>query len=261
MEIEIKDVTYKNVLKNINLVFKENEITSIIGKNNSGKTTLFNLIYGSISPDKGKIEISSKSENDNYSQNRDIFYLTENYKDELFSINILEDIKYRNKKIDFEKLYNLLKLFNLNSQILNKNYMEISNGEKKKILLIISILSENKVLLLDMPTSGLDHKGVQALIRLLKREKRAGKVIIVIDENSDFLLSISDKIVTIDNKKIIDVNNRFTVLENENLLRKIGLQIPNICNFRNRVLELKKVKLEYRDNINDLLKDIYRHAK
>lgn len=261
MEIEIKDVTYKDVLKNINLVFNENEITSIIGKNNSGKTTILNLICGSIFSDKGEVIINKKIDNENDNHKKDIFYLTEDYKSQLFNINILEDIRYRNKRVNFEKLYELLKLFDLDGEILNKNYLEISSGEKKKVLLIESILCEFKIVLLDKPTAGLDYKGIQALVKLLKREKRSGKIIIVIDENTDFLLSISNRIIAIDNKKIIADDNKFNILENEALLKKLGLTVPSVCDFRNRVLELKNIKLEHRDNINDLLKDIYRHAQ
>lgn len=261
MEIVLKNITYKNVFKNINIVFKENEVTSIIGKNGSGKTELLNLIYGIVDADKGEVIIDLKEKSNEVKQNEKIFYLMGDYKNQLFNINVFEDIKYGNKRINEERLNELLTLFNLDSKILTKGYSEISSGEKKKILLISCVLSESKIILLDNPTSGLDYKGIQTLIKLLKREKRTGKIIIIAGENSDFLMSVSDRVIAIDNKKIIACDSRFNVFKNAEILKKLHVGIPNIIGFRNRVLALKNIKLEYRDNINDLLKDIYRHAK
>lgn len=261
MEIELKDVTYKNILKNINLTFKEKEITSIIGKNGSGITELLNLIYGGITSDSGVVIINAKENSNSLKRQLDVFYLTEDYKNQLFNINILEDIKYGNKKFNKDRLYELLKLFNLDSNILTKNYLEISSGEKKKIMIILGILRDTKIIILDNPTSGLDYKGIQTLLKLLKDEKRAGKIIIITEKNTDFLLSVSDRVIVIDNKKVVADDSKFNILENIELLKKIYIRIPNICNFRSKVLDLKSIKLEHRDNINDLIKDIYRHAK
>lgn len=260
MEVELKNVTYKNILKNINLIFRENEITSIIGKNGSGKTEILNLISDNSLIEFNKGEIIVHKDGIDTNQNKK-FYLMENYKNQLFNINILEDIKYGNKKIDKDRLNELLKLFALDEKILSRSYLEISSGEKKKILLVSMILSESKILLLDNPTSSLDYKGVKSLIKLLKREKRSGKTIIIVDQNFDFLLSISDRVVVVDNRKIIADDDKYKIFENKDLLKKANMKLPNISSFRKKALDMKSIKLERRDNINDLLKDIYRHAK
>ena len=102
----------------------------------------------------------------------------------------MEDIKYGIKNFDEKKMYELLELFKLSEEILTKNYMELSKGEKRKILLISIFLRNSKVILLDKPTKGLDYNGIQALIKILKREKRLGKIIIIISYNSNFTRSL-----------------------------------------------------------------------
>ncbi len=267
MEIKFENVTYKKILNKLSFKIKNSDITSIIGKNNSGKTTVLDLIYGILLPDSGKVNIilpyNSEKANKNQNIKNELFYLSSDYEKQLFNINIYEDIKYGIKNIDNEKLYELLKMFELNSSILNKSYLEISNSEKQKIVLISMLLSDKRVLLLDNPTSNLDYKSKQTLTKLLKLEKRNDnkKIIIITSNDTNFLLSISDRIIVLDGGKIIADDNKYNILENEDLLKKIHIEMPNIINFKNKVLKNKNINLIHRDNLNDLIKDIYRNAR
>lgn len=266
MEVKLKGIKYKQ-LKNLNIAFKENEITSIIGKNKSGKTTILNLIYGLNSLEDGEIKIgrntiSPKTKNKKIIEIRNnILYLIDDYKNQLFNINLLEDIKYGNDNIKYEKLEELLRLFNLEGDILQKNYLELSSGEKKKMLLISVILKDSSVLLLDNPNTGLDSKGIDTLVKILKKEKREGRIIIITSNNPEFLLQVSDKIAVLYEGKIILNDYKYKVFERKNLLDKVNIEVPNIIDFEKKVKGMKSIKLGYRDNINDLLKDIYRNAK
>ena len=267
MVIKFKDVNYKLLFENINVEIKEEHITSIVGKNGSGKTSFLRLIYGLGNDFLGKIvigrkNITSKTKRKELDKLREnIFYLSQVYQEQLFNINIFEDIKYGINKINNQVLNDLLTGFNLNEEILNKTYAELSDGEIKKILIISMIISKKKILLLDDPTSGLDQKSISTLIKLLKREKRKGKTIILTSQDVDFLINISDSIYIIDGGKILVKENKYEFFSNYELLDKCNLEMPNVVNFREYVLKTKNVKLVYRDNINDLIKDIYRNVK
>lgn len=263
MEIEFIEVNYKNLLKNINLKIKSNEITSVVGKAGSGKSLLLNIILGNNLNFDGQIVIDGQSLNDKKIESirQDIFYLQQNYNNQLFNINVLEDIKYGVSDFDKDKLNELLINFNLDSEILKKNYFELSSGEIKKILIISMFISNKKIILLDDPTNGLDQKSITNLVKLLKKEKRNGKTIIICSPNSDFLLSLSDKIIAINNKEVIEFDNKYDFFSNKKTMDKSGLNIPNVLKFRELALNKKNIKLIYRDNINDLIKDIYRYAK
>ena len=267
MAIKFVDVKYKGIFDNINLEIKENEITSIVGKNGSGKTNFLNLIFGLDLNFFGKIVVNRKNielkiSNKKIEQIRkSTAYLSQDYKKELFNINIFEDLKYGVSNFDENRLAELLKLFSLNKEILNKNYFDLSDGEIKKILLIGIFIKDSKIILLDDPTSGLDSKSIENLVKLLKKEKRNNKIILIASQNSEFLFSVSDKILIINDSKIIEQDNKYKFFENKFNLNKCGLNIPNILNFRETTLKKKGIKLAYRDNINDLIKDIYRSAK
>lgn len=268
MEIKFNAVTYKNVLEDINVNFKEGEITSILGKNGSGKSQILDLIYCLDLPHSGDIKIGTKKINKDtkkseFKKNRNkISYLQENHSQQLYNINIYEDLKCGLKnKINKEYLNELMKIFELSEEILTKNYLEISYSEKKKICLIKIFLNDSKILLLDNPNCGLDYKCTQNLIKLLKRLKHNNKLIILVSQNSEFILQISDKIIAIDNKKIIFDGDKYEFMNNKKNLEKINMSVPNVIKFVDNVLKTRKIKLVYRDNINDLLKDIYRNVK
>lgn len=259
MEIKLNSA-YSNNFKNINISLFENQITSFIGCNGCGKSYLLNLIIGLNKLDKGSIEYKD-IKLDNKSIKNIIYYLEEDYSKMLFNINIIEDFKFYLGNFNKERLFELLKKFNLDIEILNKNYIELSSSEVRKILLIIGLMTEKQIIIFENPNIKLDNKAKQTLIKELKRLKRNNKIIIITSYDTDFLLEVSDKILVIDKNKIIIENNKFEVLSNKKLLKKINLQIPDTLNFINEVKEIKNIKIGYRDNINDLLKDIYRYAK
>ena len=267
MAVKFVDVSYKNIFENINLEIKNDQIVSIVGKNGSGKTSFLNLIYGLELNFSGKIVVNRKHIDDKIRKKelqtvrKNIFYLTQEYQNQLFNINIFEDIKYGISNLNSNKIDELLKSFNLNREIFKKNYFELSSGEMKKILLVIMFIKDCKIILLDDPTSNLDQKSISTLIKLLKKEKRNGKIIIISSQDTEFLLSISDTVIMIKDKRITNIENKYNFFENKELLNNCNLLMPNVLNFRKTVLKRKNIKLIYRDNINDLIKDIYRYAR
>lgn len=267
MAVKFIDLKYKDIFENINLELKENQIVSLVGYNGSGKTSFLNLMAcidldftGQFIIDKKEVCNKMKSKDLEKIKSK-IFYLTQNYNDQLFNVSVLEDIKYIKFNLSNNKLDDLLKSFNLDNNILNKSYFELSDGEIKKILIISMLLKNSKVILLDDPTSGLDQKSISTLVKILKKEKRNDKLIIIASQDSEFLLSITDKVLMLDDKKIFEIDDKYEFFDNQVLLNKCGLEKPNVLKFREIVLNRKKIKLVYRDNINDLIKDIYRSAK
>ena len=99
------------------------------------------------------------------------------------------------------------------------------------------------------------------LSKQLKQLKRKDKLIIITSYNTDFLLEVSDKIYAIDDNKILKLGNRYEILSDENLLSRIGIEIPDLIKFVNLVNRKYKNKLKNINNINDLIKDIYRNVK
>lgn len=263
MGIKFVNVSYE-ALKDLNLNFDGAGITSIVSKNDIEIKTIFDLIYALKIPENGEIKLGRTSISKDI-KFKSIINLRKNISylsgcAHLFNISIMEDLKVISKKSSPKKLDEMLKLFNLEKDILKKNYADLSKSEKKKILLISLLLKDSKYILLINPTNDLDYKSSQALIKVLKSLKREDKTIILSSNDPDFLLQVSDDVILFENGKVLSYGNKYEILSSK-LLSRFEFNNPEILNFRSRVEEIKNRKLNYRDNILDLIKDIYRDVK
>lgn len=240
MEIDV-------VTKNKDLVLKldSTKLNILLFKDDKIKDTFYKSLY----TNNFNIKIDNEVEKFNIS------YLKDD-SDILFNINILEDLKYGNPNYDEEYMGELIKLLGLDSNVLNKNYTELSKSEYRKVLIILTLLRKNKIIILDNPTIGLDEKSINGLIKILKNERRKDNIILITSNNSDFLLPISDNIFVIDENEVKNIDNKYDFFDNDKLLEYVRLDKPSIMKFYSEV-KRKNIKLRYRDNISDLLKEIY----
>ena len=281
MEVKFNHVFYvykektplsKIVLSNINTTFKEGKITSIMGKSGSGKTTLIELINALIIPSKGNIQVGSrvisktrKIKNVNNLRYKIglVFQVPE---EQFFCKTVKEEIefgmKYFNKSVKSiqKHISDALIMMELDDSYLNRNPFTLSSGEMRKVA-IASVLAFNpKVIILDEPTIGLDNKSKENLIKIIKLLKnRYKKTIIVVSNDTDLLLKISDHVILLDKGKIVLEGNKYDVFKQD--IEKYSLKRPKIIEFEQLVLEQKGIKIGYRDDINDLMKDVYRYVK
>lgn len=266
MEIRLKNVCYKNIFNDINLTINQNKITAIVGKNGSGKTAIMNLIYGLDKDFLGEIKIGKFALNrDTKKQSiinlrKNISYIRQYSENDLFNSNIYNDIKCDVSNLDDQKLYELLETFELSEDILNKNYLDLNSSEKRKILIVKSLMKDSKIMMFDDITRDLDYKSIEKLIKILKRKKRDGKTIILSSIDSDFLVKIADSFMAILDNKIIMADDKYSFFSNLELINSINMNLPKIIEFK-MLADTKKTKMLYRDNINDLIKDIYRNVK
>lgn len=266
MEIKLNDVCTKR-LKNINIKFTEKEITALVGNSESIKKDVISVICGLEKITSGEVKYGRRKQDKSTNEEKmldikkNIFHVGENFNGVLFNINIKEDIKFYLGEYDELRLSELLKNFNLNEKILENSYLDLSSSEIRKVLLIIGLMSIANILILETPNLVLDNKSIQTLIKELKKLKREEKIILITSYNSEFLLEISDNVIVMDDNSIIKEGNKYEIFTDKKLLEKVNLEVPKVLEFINKVKELKNIKLGYRDNINDLIKDIYRHAK
>lgn len=270
MEIRITNLSFKYqesidyVLREINTIIPNSKITGIVGKSGSGKTTFVDLICGLLKPTAGNIKYDSLNKI-NY---KDIGYLLQNPKQQFFHKTVEQELfmsaKIHNYKLDVisKRVHDVLKIVNLKDEILKENPLNLSNSDSKKIALAILLMYNPKLLVLDEPTVNLDKKATNEFIKLIKMLKnRYNKTILVISHDIDLIHKISDNVILIDSGKINKEGNKYDVFKEVKNLKQCGLLPPKVILFSDKVLTKKNIKIGYRDEINDLIKDIFRYVK
>ena len=212
-KIEFKNVffSYDNekFLKDLNFTIKPNKITSIVGTNGAGKTTIINLILQLYCPTKGEILIDDININniDKKSYLDQISIL--NQDTYLFNISIRENFNLINN--DIKKQEEICKFIGIDKfikslpkgydTIIDENSHNISGGQKKLLSLARTLLKESKILIFDEATSSLDKDKIQNVINVLKILKNNHTVIIITHKKE--LMDIADETIIIDKGKIL----------------------------------------------------------
>ena len=214
IEFENVSLAYGNrlILDNINFKINEGQIFGMLGPNGVGKSTIFNLITGLISPKHGKIKINGLD----VSQ-YPIYLRTKKFKvgfvpqyggffndltlhDNLKAISeiVIDDKNLREEKINY-----LLSKFELEN-IKNIKAKFLSGGQKKKLVISLSLLSDPKVLLLDECFAALDVLTIKMLQEIIVNLQQESKITICIcDHQARDLLACVDIAMILSNCKII----------------------------------------------------------
>ena len=229
--IEFKDISlaYGNrlILDKINFSINEGQIFGMLGPNGVGKSTIFNLITGLIMPKDGKILINgqdvakfpiylrTKKFKVGYVPQYGGFFndmtLLDNQK--AISEIVIEDKNARQNKIDY-----LITKFELEN-IKDVKAKFLSGGQKKKLVIALSLLSDPKVLLLDECFAALDVLTIKMLQEIIVNLQQENKITICIcDHQARDLLACVDKAMILSNCKIVAQDTP------SNLVRDINAQ-------------------------------------
>jgi len=177
---EIKDLScqkgFNLLFKNINFTAKESDIVQVKGANGKGKTSLLRILSGLSEPDSGQISFNdSFSDSDEYQ--KDILYLGHNPAISV-DLTVIENLEYlrslNNTDLNFQSLYALKKLGLANFQ--NEFCLNLSAGQKRRVILSMLVLSKSKIWLLDEPFTALDSLGIELIENLIKHHCDNGGV-------------------------------------------------------------------------------------
>jgi lipopolysaccharide export system ATP-binding protein len=214
--IEFKDISlaYGNrlILDKINFSINEGQIFGMLGPNGVGKSTIFNLITGLIMPKNGKVLINgqdvtkfpiylrTKKFKVGYVPQYGGFFNDMTLLDNLKAISeiVIEDKNARQNKIDY-----LITKFELEN-IKDVKAKFLSGGQKKKLVIALSLLSDPKVLLLDECFAALDVLTIKMLQEIIVNLQQENKITICIcDHQARDLLACVDKAMILSNCKIV----------------------------------------------------------
>lgn len=259
----------KDVIKSINGKIHPETISSIIGLGASGKSTLASLLGGELIPTSGEIIVDEYKTNlvmNNYRELKlKVGFLHQNFGKQVKGEIVKNVIEYYLKKYKYRietlnrHIKNALKMVGLGNRYLDRKIDTLSQSELKKVALASVLALNPKVIVLDEPTTNLDNSSKNNLIKIIRILKnRFHKTIILTSKDIDLIHKVSDYIYVLSNGKIVKSGTKYEIFTDFEILKKYHISMPKVIEFSKLVLDKKNIKLGYRDEINDLLKDIYR---
>ena len=182
---------------------KNNTITSLIGLNGAGKTTVFNIISGLTKPDGGSIKLLDKDITNlppykiAQSGISRTFQLTKIFRNMTIKDNLLIA-----KKTDDEEMKKALARVHLHKS-LDTIASELSYGQQRLLEIARAVLREHKLLVLDEPTTGVNPKVRHELKVILRELKKAGNTVLLIEHDMEFVMDISDEVIVLTEGKVL----------------------------------------------------------
>ncbi len=227
IEFENVSLAYGNrlILDNINFKINEGQIFGMLGPNGVGKSTIFNLITGLINPKNGKIKIANED-----ATQYPIYLRTKKFHvgyvpqyggyfngltlhDNLKAISeiVIENKSSRNERINY-----LISKFELDN-LKDIKAKFLSGGQKKKLVIALSLLSSPKVLLLDECFAALDVMTIKMLQEIIVNLQQENRITICIcDHQARDLLACVDVAMILSNGKIIAQDTPSNLVKNIN---------------------------------------------
>jgi lipopolysaccharide export system ATP-binding protein len=200
------------ILDNINFKINEGQIFGMLGPNGVGKSTIFNLITGLISPKSGKIKMEGKdvTQYPIYLRSRKfkIGYVPQygGYFNDLTlldNLKAISEIVIENKNSRNDKINYLISKFELDN-LKDIQAKFLSGGQKKKLVIALSLLSDPKILLLDECFAALDVLTIKMLQEIIVNLQQESKITICIcDHQARDLLACVDVAMILSNGKIV----------------------------------------------------------
>ena len=210
-----KSYNDSEVLSNIDIHFRNKEITLIMGSSGVGKSTLLNIAGCLIRPDSGIIEFENKKI-DLVSTNTDKFRVN-NFSYVFQNFNLLPEFNvYDNllipayiNNLDIEnvrvKMLELLDYMNLGN-IQKKFPSQLSSGEIQRIALLRSLLGKQKIIIADEPTGNLDESNTKIILNLIANINRDYKYMFIIASHDKSFLDIAHKSYFLNNANVETIN-------------------------------------------------------
>lgn len=276
--LAFKDVsfTYKNsnnkVLDRVNFKINKGECILLTGVSGSGKSTLIHLMNGLIptlyeGQLEGEILFKNKDLKDieSYDISKNIGYVSQDPRGHFFTTNTTSELVFsmenygiplNEMKKKYSELVNLLEL----EKLVDKNIIYISSGERQKIAIGCSLSLEPEIIILDEPSSNLDFHMTKKLKQLIEKLKTKGYTIIIAEHRMYYIQNLIDRVLVINNGKVIEKTISDLESNNEVPLRSLdifNLELENIsCKNKELLMEINNIT--YKNILSNITTTVYK---
>ena len=225
-------------LSDVNLTIEDGEFVGLIGHTGSGKSTLVQHLNGLLMPTSGRIVVDGLDLADKATDRRAIrqrvglvFQYPEN---QLFEETVEKDIAFGPKnlgldeaEIDRRVCHAMNRVALDYDKLHNRSVFELSGGQMRRVAIAGVLAMEPQVLVLDEPCAGLDPRGREEIMGLIKRlHEEVGTTIVMVSHSMDDVASLAERVIVMNHGEIVMDGVPRDVFSRGEELRKIGLDVP-----------------------------------
>lgn len=200
-------------LRRLNFTIGEAERVAIVGRSGSGKTTLMQMFNGILRPTCGKIFLDGR---DIHAPGYDLHKLRTRVglafqfpEAQLFGMTVSEDVAFGPAQLKLApdevqtRVRASLQQVGLSEELLQRNPMTLSEGEKRRVALAGILAMNPEMLVLDEPTASLDAAGVAQIKQILQGCFRQGKTVVIVSHDTDLVAELAERILVLHAGEII----------------------------------------------------------
>jgi cobalt/nickel transport system ATP-binding protein len=237
---ELREVSfdYEGIaaLRGLSLSIEQGERLALVGANGSGKSTLLRLLDALCFPSSGAIVFdgqpltAQRLQDDKFALpfRRRVGLVFQNPDVQLFNPTVFDEVAFAPLQLKWPKeellarVGGALELMGI-SQLRERPPYRLSGGEKKRVALASVIVLEPDVLLLDEPTATLDPRSQSQIIDLIQQWKGSSKTIVTATHQLEIVEDIADRVVVLEEGKVLASGTPTEVLSNHELLLRANL--------------------------------------
>lgn len=258
MPIVVEDLSYvymsggpyeTQALHNVSLTIKDGEFVGLIGHTGSGKSTLVQHLNGLLSPTSGRVLVDGLDVADKATDRRAIrrkvglvFQYPEN---QLFEETVEKDVAFgpRNLGLSDEEIdrrvRDALRRVALSYDELHaRSVFELSGGQMRRVAIAGVLAMEPRVLVLDEPCAGLDPRGREEILSLIRAlHAEAGTTIVMVSHSMDDVASLAERVIVMNQGRVAMDGTPREVFSQGEALRAIGLDVPQAVELADRLRE------------------------
>lgn len=230
-----------SAIKDINFSAEIGEIIGIIGHTGSGKSTLIQHFNGLLEPHSGSVylngnDIWSKENRKNIRQVRFSVGLCFQYPEyQIFEETVFKEIAFGPKQMGLseeeikKRVYESMEFVGISRALEAKSPFDLSGGQKRRVAIASIIAMEPQVLILDEPCAGLDPKGREVILNMIKEyQNKTGNTILFVSHSMEDVAKLCSKVLVLNKGEVAMCDTVPKVYSRAQELRDMGLNVPQI---------------------------------
>ena len=226
-------------IEDINIEIEPGELVAVIGHTGSGKSTLIQHFNGLLKPQSGKVYVDGQDiweSKKTLRASRFAVGLCFQYPEyQLFEETVYKDIAFgpKNMKLSEEEIDRRVReaarFIGVTDDMLEKSPFDLSGGEKRRVAIAGVMAMEPKILILDEPTAGLDPRGRDIILGLIRNyREETGRTVMIVSHSMDDVAKIATKVLVINDRHVAMYGTVPEIYARSDELVSMGLDIPQV---------------------------------